>query len=396
MSAGPKRLTILGATGSIGGSTLDIVSRMPELFEVGAVTAHRNVAELASIARRFEVELAVIADEGLLGDLQNALSGSGIPCAAGAVGLNEAAALNSDIVMAGIVGAAGLPPVLTAVRRGATVAIANKECLVSAGDLMMREVARHGATLLPTDSEHNAIFQVFEERNRAAIARLILTASGGPFRDCSTTEMARATPAQAVAHPNWDMGAKISIDSATMMNKGLEVIEAKYLFDMPQERIEVLVHPQSVIHSMVEYADGSTLAQLGPPDMRVPIASALAWPARIENPSCRLDFARVGALTFEAPDEDRFPALRLARDALKAGSWAPPILSAANEVAVAAFLDGRIGFLDIASVVEEVLAKSDAVDPESLDDVFALDRNARVRADALIAGDRMVFAVGGG
>ena len=384
MSGTPRGLTILGATGSIGASTLDLVARQPGRFRLRAVTAHRNVEALAEIARRFAVELAVISDESLLPALRDALGGTGIAVAGGPGGLDEAAALESELVMAGIVGAAGLAPVLTAVRRGAAVAFANKECLVSAGDLMMREVAAHGATLLPTDSEHNAIFQVFEERNRQAVARLVLTASGGPFRDWSLEAMAGATPAEAVAHPNWDMGAKISVDSATMMNKGLEVIEAKHLFGMPEDRIDVLVHPQSVVHSMVEYRDGSTLAQFGPPDMRVPIASALAWPERIDGPVDRLDLSAIGTLTFEAPDETRFPALRLAREALIAGAWAPPILSAANEVGVAAFLGGRIGFLEIARLVERVLAETDAPAPESLEDVFALDALGRRRAEELL------------
>ncbi len=385
MSDTPRGVTILGATGSIGASTLDLIGRHTDRFKLRAVTAHRNAEQLAEIARRFQVELAVISDENQLPILREALAGSGISIAAGCDGLNEAAALDSDIVVAGIVGVAGLSSVLTAVRRGAAVAFANKECLVSAGDLMMREVAAHGATLLPTDSEHNAIFQVFEERNRSAIARLILTASGGPFRDWSMEKMAQATPAQAVAHPNWDMGAKISVDSATMMNKGLEVIEARYLFDMPQDRIDVLIHPQSVVHSMVEYRDGSTLAQFGPPDMRVPIASALAWPERIEGPAEKLDLVAIGELSFSEPDVTRFPSLRLAREALNAGAWAPPILNAANEVAVAAFLDGKIGFLDIAAMVEGVLSKTDAPVPQSLDDVFALDALGRRQAEAFLS-----------
>ena len=286
--------------------------------------------------------------------------------------------------MAGIVGAAGLGATLTAVRRGALVAFANKEVLVSAGRLMMEEVAASGATLLPVDSEHNAIFQVFEEDNRAAIDRLILTASGGPFRTRSRASLAAVTPAEAVAHPNWDMGAKISVDSATMMNKGLEVIEAHYLFAMPSEKIEVLVHPQSVIHSMVAYSDGSFLAQLGAPDMRIPIAHALAWPRRLKTQSPVLDLAAVARLDFEPPDERRFPALRLAREALDAGAWAPPVLSAANEEAVAAFLAGRIGFLQITEVVERVMEATAPADPDSIEAVVALDSEARRAASGTI------------
>jgi len=313
------------------------------------------------------------------------LAGTDCAVAAGPEALVEAAQRDADWVMAGIVGAAGLSPTLAAVERGALVAFANKECLVSAGHLMMDRVKASGATLLPVDSEHNAIFQVFEETNRAAIERLILTASGGPFRQMTREDMRRVTPAQAVAHPNWDMGAKISVDSATMMNKGLEVIEAHYLFDMPPDRLEVLVHPQSIVHSMVAYADGSFLAQLGAPDMRIPIAHALAWPGRLKTTSPTLDLAAVGRLDFTPPDEVRFPALRVAREALAAGSWAPPVMNAANEVAVAAFLAGRIGFLDIVETVERTLDASAPAKPDSIEAIIALDQAARRLATEKIA-----------
>jgi 1-deoxy-D-xylulose-5-phosphate reductoisomerase len=295
----------------------------------------------------------------------------------------EAASLDATWVMAAIVGAAGLQPTLTGVRRGAQIALANKECLVCAGPLFMAAVEAHGATLLPVDSEHNAIFQVFDFAQREKVSRIILTASGGPFRACSAADMAGMTPAQAVAHPNWSMGAKISVDSATMMNKGLELIEAHHLFRIPEDRIEILVHPQSVVHSMVEYADGSVLAQMGTPDMRTPIAFALGWPQRLNAPAARLDLAKIGSLTFEAPDPTRFPALRLARAALQTGGPAPTILNAANEVAVARFLGGRIGFLDIAGIVADTLAELSLPAPSTLNEVVAIDAQARSVAERL-------------
>lgn len=375
-----RGISILGATGSIGQNTLDLVRRNRDRFDVVALTAHRNVTDLARDAIEFEASVAAIADPTLYEDLKGALSGSGVEAVAGPEAIIDVAARPADFVMAAIVGAVGLKPTLAAVRTGTCVAFANKECLVSAGRLMMREVAEHGATLLPVDSEHNAIFQVFEKANRPEITRLILTASGGPFRSWGADEMRVATAAQAVAHPNWDMGAKISVDSASMMNKGLELIEAHYLFEMPEQQIEIVVHPQSIIHSMVEYADGSVLAQLGPPDMRTPIANTLAWPQRMPSPSERLDFQRLKRLDFEDPDPVRFPSLRLAREALQAGAHAPPILNAANEEAVAAFLAGRCGFLDIPAIVEAVLEEFEAGPVDSLDDVFALDSEARTRA----------------
>ena len=375
--ATPRSVTILGSTGSVGRNTLDLIARRPEAFAVEALTANGSATRLAEQARRVGAKLAVVADETRYQDLKAALAGSGIEAAAGAPALIEAAARPADWVMAAIVGAAGLAPTLAAVRRGAIVALANKETLVCAGSLMMAEVTHHGATLLPVDSEHNAIFQVLDFERLDAVDRIILTASGGPFRTLSRAAMAEVTPDQAVAHPNWDMGAKISVDSATMMNKGLELIEAHHLFGLPEARIEILIHPQSVVHSMVAYADGSVLAQLGQPDMRTPIAYTLAWPERMATPVARLDLAEIGQLTFEAPDSERFPALRLARHALQAGGSAPTVLNAANEVAVAGFLDGRLGFLGIAEVVERTLERIDAVPLGGLDDVWQIDREAR-------------------
>ena len=375
-----KRLTILGSTGSIGCSTLDLVERNPEAFEVEALTANRSVSRLALQAKRVGARLAVVADESCYSDLKESLSGSGVEAAAGAAAVAEAAARPCDWVMAAIVGAAGLAPTLAAVREGRVIGLANKETLVCAGGLMTGEVARCDAQLLPVDSEHNAIFQVLDLENRETVDRLILTASGGPFRSWSREDMAAVTPQQAVAHPNWDMGAKISVDSATMMNKGLELIEAHYLFDMPEDRIDILVHPQSVIHSMVSYVDGSVLAQLGQPDMRTPIAYALAWPERMATPVDRLDLAAIARLDFEAPDAERFPALALARSALKAGGTAPTTLNAANEVAVAAFLAGQIGFVEIAAVVEETLARHPSGPLTSLEEVEAADALARSTA----------------
>jgi 1-deoxy-D-xylulose-5-phosphate reductoisomerase len=376
-----RRVTVLGATGSVGQSTLDLVRRAPDRFKVVGLTANRSVEALARDARAFGAEVAAVADPNCYADLKDALSGTDCEAAAGPDAVAEVAGRPADYVMAAIVGAVGLPPTLAAIRAGSLVAFANKECLVSAGVLMTREVAASGATLLPVDSEHNAIFQSLEAHNRDSVTRLILTASGGPFRDWTAEAMAAATPEQAVAHPNWDMGAKISVDSATMMNKGLELIEARHLFDMPESRIEIVVHPQSVIHSMVEYADGSVLAQLGTPDMRTPIAHTLAWPNRMAGPSERLDFTTLSRLDFEPPDPDRFPALRLARNALKTGAYAPPVLNAANEVAVAAFLAGRIGFVGIVATVERVLEKVAPRDILSLEDVFALDAESRIVAE---------------
>ena len=382
--ADPKRVTILGSTGSVGTNTIDLIERDPGAFQVEVLTANKNVDLLADQARRLNARLAVVADENSYDALKKALAGTPVKVAAGRAALIEAASIPSDWVMAAIVGAAGLEPTMAAVRRGTLVALANKECLVCAGSLMTEEVAAHGATMLPVDSEHNAIFQVFDFENPAAIERIILTASGGPFRTTSLEDMKIVTPAQAVAHPNWDMGAKISVDSATMMNKGLELIEAYHLFHLPEDRIDILVHAQSIIHSMVSYVDGSVLAQLGTPDMRTPISYTLAWPDRMAAPSKRLDLCEIGQSTFEAPDYERFPAIRLAREALKTGGAAPTILNAANEEAVHAFLDGRIEFLDITKIVEAALEIISAVALASLDDVYSIDGEARDVARGLI------------
>lgn len=375
-----KRVTILGATGSVGTSTLDLIERDPAAFEVVALTANCDVAKLAAAAIRTRAKLAVVADETCLPALREALRGSNICVAGGADSVCEAARMDADWTMAAIVGTAGLKPVMAALEAGGTVALANKESLVSAGDVMTAAARAAGTTLLPVDSEHNAVFQCLDRTAPASVRRIILTASGGPFRTTSLEDMRAITPAQAVAHPNWSMGAKISVDSATLMNKGLELIEAFHLFPVTAEQLDVVVHPQSVVHSMVEYVDGSTLAQLGPPDMRVPIAYALAWPERMETPCERLDLARIGRLDFEAPDYVRFPALQLARDALAAGGARPAILNAANEVAVAAFLAGAVKFLEIAAIVSDTLARYDPAAPDSLDAVLAIDAEARARA----------------
>ena len=374
-----RSIAILGATGSIGRSTLDLVEAAPERFEVTALTAASNVVQLAADARRTHARLAVIADEARLDELRAALAGTNIQAAAGEAALAQAA-LSADLVIAAIVGTAGLAPVMAAVRGGRTIGLANKEALVSAGALMIEEARRSGATILPIDSEHNAIFQCLAGQDCDRVSRLILTASGGPFRTFSAADMARVTPAQAVAHPNWSMGAKISVDSATMMNKGLELIEAHHLFALPEDRIDILVHPQSVIHSLVEFADGSLLAQLGSPDMRVPIGHVLAYPERMATGARRLDLLAVARLDFEAPDEARFPALRLARDALRRGGAAPLVLNAANEVAVEAFLSGRIHFPDIAMSVERMLEMIDQPLPTTISEVLALDAEVRTRA----------------
>ncbi|WP_150290899.1 1-deoxy-D-xylulose-5-phosphate reductoisomerase [Sphingobium estronivorans] len=372
-----KTVSIFGATGSVGMSTLDLVQRNPEAYQVLALTAHSDVAGLAAAARQTNAKLAVIGQTAHYEALKDALRGSGVEAAAGEDALVAAAEAGADWSMAAIVGCAGLRPTMAALKAGGTVALANKESLVSAGALMMDAVAASGATLLPVDSEHNAIFQCLAGSRMEDVARIILTASGGPFRTRSRDEMREITPAQAVAHPNWSMGAKISVDSATMMNKGLELIEAAHLFPVGLDRIEILVHPQSIIHSMVEFRDCSTLAQLGSPDMRIPIAHALAWPERIATPCQRLDLARAGRLDFEAPDDVRFPALRLTRQAAQQGGAAPAILNAANEVAVAAFLKGAIGFLDIAMIVEDVLNRYSAPVPRQVDDVLEADAEAR-------------------
>ena len=379
-----RKISILGATGSVGTSTLDLVERSPDRFEVIALTAGSDAAGLAAAARRTGARLAVIADGSRLAELKAMLAGTDCRAATGADALNEAAAGEANWVMAAIVGCAGLSPVMAAIEAGRTVAFANKEALVSAGALMTDAAARHGATLLPVDSEHNAIFQCLAGSRREDVSKLILTASGGPFRTTSDEDIRVATPAQAVAHPNWSMGAKISVDSATLMNKGLELIEAHHLFGLPSDRIDVLIHPQSVVHSLVEFVDGSVLAQLGSPDMRVPIAYALAWPERMATPAERLNLSAIRSLEFEQPDLQRFPALRIARQALEQGGAAPTILNAANEVAVASFLAMRIDFLEIANLVEQALDRATAPAPTSIEEVIALDFQTRNEVGALI------------
>ena len=380
-----RKISILGATGSVGTSTLDLVERAPERFEVVALTAATNVDALADAAKRTGAKLAVIADPRRYEALKEALAGTDCQAAAGDDAMAEAASGDADWVMAAIVGCAGLKPVMAAIAAGKTVALANKESLVTAGQLMMDAARSKGVEILPVDSEHNAIFQCLGSRSCDDVARLILTASGGPFRQKSAAEMAQMTPEQAVAHPNWSMGAKISVDSATMMNKGLELIEAHHLYDLPSERIDIVVHPQSIVHSLVEFIDGSQLAQLGPSDMRIPIAHALAWPDRMETPCERLDLAAAGRLDFEAPDIERFPSLRLARTALEADTSRPVVLNAANEVAVDAFLNGRIGFADIAAEVERALDEVEGAPPASIEEVIDLDQRTRAFADARMA-----------
>lgn len=378
-----RSVTVLGSTGSVGTQTIDLLLGEPDRFRVKALVAGRNVALLAEQARRLKAERAVVADAAAYEALKDALAGSGIEVAAGPQAVIDAAAEDADWTMAAITGAAGLAPTLAAISRGQSVALANKEALVCAGDVMLRAVAEAGATLLPVDSEHNAIFQSMADGNRGAIEKIVLTASGGPFRTASMEDMARATPEVALRHPVWSMGAKISIDSATMMNKGLELIEAARLFQLDETRIGVLVHPQSVIHGLVFYHDGSVMAQLGSPDMRIPIAHTLAWPQRMATPSPRLDLAQVMKLEFSEPDLVRFPALRMAREALKAGGGAPAILNAANEVAVEAFLNRQIGFLDIAGTVAQVMDQMGTPPAASLEDVIGLDTAARRAAQRL-------------
>jgi len=382
-----KRVSILGSTGSIGCSTVDLISAHRDAFEVVALTAHKNGQKLVEQALALRPRCVAIGDESQYAAVKQALAGTGIACMAGRDAVIKAARIEADWTMAAIVGMAGLEPTIAAIRQGRCVAFASKECLVAAGHLMMEEVRKHGTTLLPVDSEHNAIFQVFESQNKAAIKRLILTASGGPFRTWTRAQMKAATPAQAVKHPNWSMGAKISVDSATMMNKALEVIEAKHLFDMDHRMIDVIVHPQSVVHSMVEYNDGSILAQMGPSDMRTPIASCLAWPQRMETSGPRLDFkALSGGLQFEEPDTDKFPALAIVRDVLNGSPADSVIFNAANEIAVESFLNGSIGFMDICDIIKTILdmMQNDVSGLTCLDDVINLDHSVRVVTRAAI------------
>jgi 1-deoxy-D-xylulose-5-phosphate reductoisomerase len=383
-----RSVTLLGSTGSIGASTVDLLKRDPGRYRVEAVTAHRNVAALATLARELRAPFAAIGDASAYRELKNALSGTGIKAAAGEGALVEAAQRPAQWVIGAITGAAGLKPTLAAADRGAIVALANKECLVCAGGLFMRRAAAAGATVLPVDSEHNALFQAMSAGRRDDVRRVILTASGGPFRTSSLEEIRTATPEQALKHPNWSMGPKVTIDSATLMNKGLEVIEAYHLFSLRPDEIDVLVHPQSIVHGLVEFCDGSVVAQLGSPDMRIPIAHCLAWPRRIDGPAPRLDLAKLASLTFESPDLGRFPALGLARRALEAGGGAPTVLNAANEVAVAAFLGRNLGFLGISSLVEATLdaavRRGLTREPASVEDALAVDHDSRLLTHELL------------
>ncbi len=383
-----RRLTILGATGSIGASTVDLIKREPERYRVVAVTARKNATLLARIARDVGAQLAVVADPAVYGELKEALAGTGVEAASGEDALLEAAQRPADWVMAAISGAIGLKPTLAAIERGATVALANKECLVCAGSLFMRKALSTGATVLPVDSEHNAIFQALGAGPREDVKRIILTASGGPFRTWSLDQIRQATPEQALRHPNWSMGQRITVDSASMMNKGLELIEAQHLFGLAPQEIDVLVHPQSVVHGLVEFRDGSVVAQLGSPDMRIPIAHCLAWPHRIDTPSARLDLAQVRELTFEAPDPVRFPAVTLARRVMEMGGAAPAVMNAADEIAVGAFLAGRIDFPSIVRLVEATLDAASArgllAEPAAIDAAIAVDHTARSIAQGLL------------
>jgi len=385
-SAEPRSVTILGSTGSVGRNTVDLIRRDPAAYRIEALTGSDNVALLAEQARLLRPKLAVVANPARYGELKEALAGTGTELAAGPEAVTEAAQRPANWVMASIVGAAGLKPTLAAVRRGAVIGLANKETLVCAGALMMGEVKRHKATLLPVDSEHSAIFQVFETERRESVDRIILTASGGPFRTVSHEVMANATPAQAVKHPNWSMGAKISIDSATMMNKGLEIIEARWLFDVTPDQVQVVVHPQSIVHSMVEYVDGCVLAQLGVADMGIPILYALTYPERRPTPAPRLDLPRVGTLTFFEPDPVKFPCLRLARAALEAGGAAPIALNAANELANAAFLDRRIRFVDIPQLIERAVEADGPGAITSIEDCIEVDARTRRRVETWLGG----------
>ena len=383
-----RSVSILGATGSIGASTVDLIKRAPDNYQVEAVSARRNAAALAKIARELGAKLAVVADPAAYNDLKSALSGSNIEPAAGEAALLEAAQRPADWVMAAISGSIGLKPTLAAIERGATVALANKECLVCAGALFMRRAASVGATVLPVDSEHNAIFQALGAGSREDVKRIILTASGGPFRSWSLEAIRKATREQALRHPNWSMGPKITVDSASLMNKGLELIEAHHLFAIPPDEIDVLVHPQSVVHGLVEFRDGSVVAQMGPPDMRIPIAHCLAWPRRLDGPAPRLDLAKLRELSFETPDTARFPALALARRALSTGGAAPTVLNAADEIAVGEFIAGRISFPAITALVEATLdaaaARGLLAEPANVDGALAVDHIARSLASALL------------
>jgi 1-deoxy-D-xylulose-5-phosphate reductoisomerase len=383
-----RSVTLLGATGSIGASTIDLLKRGRGRFRVEAVSANRNAAALAALARELDARFATVGDPAAYGELKESLSGSGIEAAAGESGLLEAAQRPADWVIGAITGAAGLKPTLAAADRGAIIALANKETLVCAGGLFMRRAAAAGATVLPVDSEHNALFQAMSGSRRQDVRRVILTASGGPFRTASAQAIGDATVEQALKHPNWSMGAKVTIDSATLMNKGLELIEAHHLFALPSAQIDVLVHPQSIVHSLVEFRDGSLIAQLGTPDMRIPIAYCLAWPERIDGPAPRLDLARAATLTFEEPDLQRFPALALARRALESGGAVPTVLNAANEVAVAEFLARRLNFTGISRLVEATIdaavSRNWTEEPETIEEALSVDHDSRLLARRLL------------
>ena len=372
-----KKITILGSTGSIGRNTVDIIFRFPDLFQVAALTANRNVSLLANQAKKLNAECAVVADDNKYLELKQLLSGTDIEVASGTEALVDAAERNSDFTMASIVGVAGLLPTLASIKSGKVIGLANKECLVSAGEIFIKELDKKGAKIIPVDSEHNAIFQAFNTSQKNSVRRIILTASGGPFHKFTENQMKNVTREQAINHPNWNMGEKISIDSATMMNKGLEVIEAYYLFPIEKNAIEILIHPQSIVHSMVDYFDGSVIAQLGMPDMRTPISYALSWPNRIETPVPKLELEKIKKLTFGPPDPVKFPALRASREALEAGGYAPTILNAANEVAVENFLSKKIEFGEIIKLIDKALEKIEPGLPSSIEDVLSADRSAR-------------------
>ena len=379
-----KTLTVLGSTGSVGQNTLDLVERNQKTFRIKALTGNQNVKLLAKQAKLHQPELLVIGNKEQYRNLIKELDGFPVRVEAGYEGLIEAADLDTDLVMASIVGTAGLLPTMRAAKRGATIALANKECLVCAGSLLMNEVENSGGVLIPVDSEHNAIFQVFDFDQTRAVKNLILTASGGPFREKTIKEMAKVRPREALAHPNWRMGPKITIDSATMMNKGLELIEAFYLFPVNIDQIKILVHPQSIVHSMVSYVDGSVLAQLGSTDMRIPISYALGWPDRIETPVESLNLTEIASLTFEKPDFEKFPSLKLAQNALKAGKIGPILLNSANEIAVSSFLENKISFLEIAEIVEDVLSVAQFKEPKTIEDIVHIDLEGRKIAENMV------------
>jgi 1-deoxy-D-xylulose-5-phosphate reductoisomerase len=384
VSAINKTLTVLGSTGSVGKNTLDLVERNPKTFNIKALTGNQNVKLLAQQAKFHQPELLVIGNKEQYSNLIKELDGFPVRVEAGYEGLIEAADLDTDLVMASIVGTAGLLPTMRAAKRGATIALANKECLVCAGSLLISEVENSGGVLIPVDSEHNAIFQVFDFDQTRAVKNLILTASGGPFREKTIKEMAKVKPREALEHPNWRMGPKITIDSATMMNKGLELIEAFYLFPVNIDQIKILVHPQSIVHSMVSYVDGSVLAQLGSTDMRIPISYALGWPDRIETPVESLNLTEISSLTFEKPDFQKFPSLKLAQNALKAGKIGPILLNSANEIAVSSFLENKISFLEIAEIVEDVLSVAQFKEPKTIEDIVHIDLEGRKIAENMV------------